>query len=72
MGGNRYLDFATVNAAALVRLPDLVRRWLPDGRPNGCEWVARNPLRTDRRLGSFSINMHTGKWGDFATGDTGG
>ncbi len=25
----------------------------------------------DRRLGSFKINLHTGRWADFATGDKG-
>ena len=72
MGKSRTIDFAAVNAAALARLPDLVRTWLPGGRVNGREYVARNPLRTDRRLGSFSINLHTGKWGDFAIGVHGG
>jgi hypothetical protein len=33
--------------------------------------VALNPRRHDRRLGSFSINVRTGKWADFATGDKG-
>jgi hypothetical protein len=36
------------------------------------EWVARNPRRPDRRLGSFKVNLATGKWGDFATGEGGG
>jgi hypothetical protein len=31
-----------------------------------------NPKRADRRLGSFSINLTTGRWADFATGDKGG
>jgi hypothetical protein len=66
------LDFARVNAAALPRLPDLLRRWLPDGRRCGAEWVARNPTRPDRRAGSFSVNVHTARWADFATGDRGG
>ena len=65
-------DFARVNHAALQVLPSLVARWLPDGRRVGCEWVARNPVRDDRRAGSFSINLRTGKWADFATGDRGG
>jgi putative DNA primase/helicase len=34
--------------------------------------VALNPTRTDRRLGSFKINIRTGRWADFATGDKGG
>jgi hypothetical protein len=34
--------------------------------------VARNPTRRDRHLGSFRINLETGRWADFATGDKGG
>jgi hypothetical protein len=66
------LDFAAVNAAALRRLPDILERWLPDGRRRGTEWVARNPTRADHRPGSFAINLRTGRWADFATGDKGG
>lgn len=65
------IDFLAVNRAALASLPQLVRQWLPDGRRDGNEWVARNPLRADRRPGSFKINLLTGKWADFATGDRG-
>jgi hypothetical protein len=66
------LDFESINAAALLVLPALLARWLQDGRREGHEWVARNPRRADRRLGSFRININTGKWADFATGDRGG
>ncbi len=66
------IDFATVNRAALAALPALLRRWLPDGRQVGREYLARNPLRADRRSGSFKINVRTGRWADFATGDAGG
>jgi hypothetical protein len=66
------IDFARINDAALSALPDLVRRWLPDGRHDGGEWVAKNPRRPDRRLGSFKINLRSGRWADFATGDGGG
>jgi hypothetical protein len=38
----------------------------------GGEWVARNPRRADRSPGSFKINVRTGRWSDFATGDKGG
>ena len=34
--------------------------------------MARNPTRPDRRPGSFKINLTTGRWADFATGDRGG
>lgn len=66
------IDFERINAAALARLPELLRRWLPDGRELGGEYVARNPRRADRRPGSFKVNMATGRWADFATGDRGG
>jgi hypothetical protein len=66
------LDFTRVNTAALDRLPDLLARWLPDGRRRGNEWIARNPRRADRRPGSFKVNLVTGRWADFATGDRGG
>ena len=29
-------------------------------------------MRPDRRCGSFKINLRTGRWADFATGDRGG
>lgn len=66
------VDFAEVNRAAMARLPDILARWLPDGRREGHEWVARNPRRADRRLGSFKVNLRSGRWGDFSTGDSGG
>ena len=69
---SRQLDFQTVNAAALVTLPALLARWLPDGIFRGNEYIARNPRRADRRAGSFSVNVRTGRWADFATGDAGG
>ena len=68
----RRLDFPAINRAALASLPALLRRWLPDGRKVGHEFVVRNPKRADKRPGSFRINVRTGKWADFATGDRGG
>lgn len=66
------VEFAAVAAAARARLPDLTKRWLPDGRRLGAEWVACNPTRDDHRPGSFKVNLRTGRWADFATGDAGG
>lgn len=66
------ISFARVNAAALRQSEAVVRGLLPEGRRDGTEWVARNPRRSDRRLGSFKINLTSGRWGDFATGDAGG
>lgn len=67
-----HIDFDSVNAVALSTLPSLLRRWLPDGHTQGREYIARNPRRADKRPGSFKINIHSGKWSDFATGDAGG
>ncbi len=69
---HRPLDFDKVNRAALSALPDILARWLPGGRREGREYVVRNPRRPDRRPGSFRINLSSGKWSDFATGDAGG
>ncbi|WP_315974918.1 MULTISPECIES: hypothetical protein [Microvirga] len=64
--------FSLINASAKPQLQTLLSRWLPDGHLVGSEWVARNPRRNDRRLGSFKVNVNTGQWADFATGDRGG
>lgn len=66
------IDFAAMNRAALGRLPDILARWLPGGRIEGREYVVRNPKRHDLRPGSFKINIDSGRWADFATGDQGG
>jgi hypothetical protein len=68
----RALDFSGINAAALQALPALCARWMPGGKRIGSEYVALNPTRADRRAGSFKVNLQTGRWGDFATGDKGG
>jgi hypothetical protein len=65
------VDFASVNAAALMALPTVLARWLPGGRWEGREYVVKNPRRADRTPGSFKISRE-GQWADFATGDRGG
>jgi hypothetical protein len=67
----RRIAFHRIVDAALERAPLIVLRWLPGGRRDGAEWVSRNPTRDDRHSGSFKVNVRTGKWGDFATGDRG-
>ena len=71
MAAGMQLNFREINRAGLASLPALLRRWLPDGRLVGREYTARNPRRADRRPGSFRINVNSGKWADFATGDKG-
>lgn len=66
------LDFARIAAAALASAESLLREWLPDGHREGHEWKALNPTRADGHAGSFSINLNTGAWGDFATDAKGG
>lgn len=66
------IDFQAINQAALAVLPSLLARWLAEGRVVGGEYTARNPTRQDRSPGSFRINLHTGRWADFATGERGG
>jgi len=66
------VKFEHINRAALAVLPTLLGRWLPFGQIEGHEYVVLNPKRADRRPGSFSINIRTGRWADFATGDKGG
>ena len=68
----RRIAFRRIADAALARAPEIVGRWLPDGRREGSEWVAKNPTRADHRPGSFKVNLRTGRWGDFATDDKGG
>jgi hypothetical protein len=66
------LDIAHVAREALAASERLVPNWLPEGRRSGHEWQAPNPTRSDRHVGSFSVNLTTGAWADFATGDKGG
>jgi hypothetical protein len=72
MTGGRPINFSAVNAATLAASERIVRAFLPEGRREGAEWVARNPRRQDKKLGSFKVNLVTGRWADFATGDSGG
>lgn len=65
------MDFDKVNRAALSNLESLLCEWLPSGRRDGHEFVALNPTRSDRKIGSFRINVNTGVWADFATRDSG-
>lgn len=66
------LPFAEIAAACLSQAEGLVAEWLPGGRREGPEWKALNPTRADGKIGSFSVNVVTGAWGDFACDDKGG
>lgn len=62
----------TTKAAALASIDSVLSRWLPSGKRKAKEYLALNPKRSDSKPGSFSINLNTGAWSDFATGDRGG
>lgn len=49
----------------------ILKHLLPIGQTAGSEYIALNPTRNDKNLGSFRINTTTLKWADFATGDKG-
>ena len=68
----RRIAFQRIADSAISYADVLVRRWAPDGGYEGAEWIALNPRRVDHRKGSFKINLTTGRWSDFATGDAGG
>jgi hypothetical protein len=70
--GRRRIDFDKVNRVALDNLPAVLARILPGGKRTGREWTCLNPTRADKHLGSFRVNSHTCRWGDFATGVRGG
>lgn len=70
-GGRQKIDFAMLAERALNAAEALLKEWLPKGHKAGPEWKSVNPTRSDNHEGSFSINMATGRWGDFAAGDAG-
>lgn len=68
----RRIAFRRIADAALRHADTIVRRWLPNGKREGPEWVAINPTRLDAKKGSFKVNLTTGMWSDFATNHRGG
>jgi|GEM_PF-6122043 len=66
------INFQLIASEALSRWNVLLPQWLFGGKLDGYEFKALNPARSDSKVGSFSINVRTGAWGDFATGDKGG
>lgn len=67
-----HIEIQRIADAALLAADNLLADWLPDGTRKGKEYWPTNPVRGDRKPGSFSINLHTGTWHDFASGDKGG
>lgn len=65
-------DYQGIAQAALRASETVVGHWLPDGKRQGHEYLALNPKRSDHKPGSFSVNLDSGVWADFASGDKGG
>lgn len=64
------IDFAKVNSTVLPHLESLCHRWLPGGLKMGQEWTCGS---LDGEPGvSCKVNLCTGRWADFATGQRGG
>jgi hypothetical protein len=72
MTSGRKIAFDRIADEARARAALIVPRRCPDGKKEGVEWAARNPRRADRKPGSFKVNLTTGKWGDWSSGDKGG
>ena len=66
------MDFERIREASRMRAATLLQAWLPEGRRESDEWGARNPMRADDAPGSFKINIASGEWANFASGDKGG
>ena len=66
------IDFDQVRRASQRNVLPILHRICPGGRVLAGEYEVCNPKRIDRNPGSFRINVRTGCWSDFATGDSGG
>jgi putative DNA primase/helicase len=69
---SKKLDFKKINQLAMAQAENVVSNYAPNGKLEGREWVACNPSRSDNSARSFSVNVDTGLWADFATNDKGG
>ena len=64
------IDFKDINQRIMARANNIIPSILPGGSKKGKEWVCANIH--GGAGGSCSINMETGVWADFSTGDKGG
>lgn len=64
------IDFERLASLLLSDIVRLLPEWLPGGKPVGREYTCGN-LRGESGQ-SLRVNLESGKWSDFATGDKGG
>ncbi|MDR3177126.1 MAG: DNA primase, partial [Desulfovibrio sp.] len=69
MSAAQKIDFSAINDAALSK-PFYLQSLLPHARVEGREFVAGDIQGSPGK--SFKVNLDTGKWADFATGECGG
>lgn len=69
---NTHIDFLAIKIQLKGKILNILQDLLPNGQKQGQEYLAYNPKRLDKKLGSFKINIATGKWADFATNHKGG
>ena len=63
------IPFDVINQAALSNLPALLAGWFPAGKMQGKEYVLGD--LSGAPGGSLSINVRTGTWKDFSSGEGG-
>lgn len=66
----QHIDFTGLAQQLLDRARELLPSWLHDGRFRGQEFICGN--LAGEKGESLSINLKSGKWADFATGEKGG
>ena len=65
-------DIKQISKQSLLIAEDILRPLVNKTKKQGDELLMLNPLRNDQNLGSFKVNLRTGHWSDFSTGDVGG
>lgn len=64
------INFRALAEALLGMADQLVPQWLPGGKRRGAEWVCGSLQGEEGE--SCAVNLASGKWGDFASGEQGG
>src|SRR5688572_22726884 len=64
------IDFQALAASLLSQARIILPSWLPGGRLVGREYTCGD--LTGRQGDSLKVNIESGKWMDFASGDKGG
>jgi len=68
------ISVSDLKAMAGPVVAEIARECAPEGKLSGAYWIAKSPLRVDRRRGSFCVWIRgpaAGAWKDFASDDKG-